>query len=495
MKTSYDVIVVGASNAGGFAACAAAENGAKTLLIDSHANSANLFRHWLGSVNSKAQKEAGINIDQNKLIEFLSAFAQDNNDQSLLQKWVEKSGATIDWLDEKILSQHGDHIYVETDADTDTLINTAFPTEQHVTRDDKSSDLNWGKYVLDYAQKNGVDIAYNTKLEHLIKKNGRIVGTILRNTESNEIIEIAAKNVILCTGGYGANEALIEKWAPTLLKKCVYTQSPRDDGSGIVAGLEVGAQKDDEPASIIFDRGQVPVGTNVLDTYIKMWNVPQFVLASYPLLKVNLKGQRFFNESAPYQFSMNSLLHQPGNLEVVVWDENTLEHLADFHTLGCARLGWPGIADTALQKKIIESGIEAGTVHKADTIEALAKEMHLPVKEFTKTVQTYNQACGVGKDSQFGKEASKLISVSKGPFYAVTVGGNLLATLDGLKINTDMQVVDRNYDPIPGLYAAGNCSGGFFWGAYPDRIPGLTCGHAITFGRLAGINAAKSFVN
>ena len=72
------------------------------------------------------------------------------------------------------------------------------------------------------------------------------------------------------------------------------------------------------------------------------------------------------------------------------------------------------------------------------------------------------------------------------------MGGRLLATLDGLRINTKMEVIDKKGKPIPHLYAAGNASGGFFWGSYPDRVPGLTCSHAQTFGRLAGQYAAEN---
>lgn len=489
----YDVIVVGASNAGGFAACAAAELGAKVLVIDKKADSANLYRHWIGSVDSNAQKKAGVKIDKNDLIQFLTSFYQDNVDQKLLWQWINSSGPTLDWLDSKVLKKHNAHLWVEKDAETETLINKAFPTEQHVTKDDMSSDLNWGRYVLQYAEEHGAVISYNTKLEHLIKRNNRIVGIVAKDTKSKQVHEFRArKAVILCSGGYGANEALVQKWAPTLLKKCVYTQSPRDDGSGIVAALEIGALKDEEPASIIFDRGPVVPGTNITDTYLKMWNVPQFVLGSYPMLKVNIKGKRFFNESAPYQFAMNSLMHQPGNLEVEIFDEATLHNLDKFHTLGCSRLGWPGIFDSEDERKIIDEGIKNGLVQKADNIEELAQKLLLSPKVLTETVKQYNQFCATGVDEEFGKEKSKLIPVKEGPFYGVTIGGDLLATLDGIKINEKMQVLNKDYCPIKGLYAAGNCSGGFFWGSYPDRVPGLTVSHAITFGRIAGKNAVKN---
>ena len=292
--------------------------------------------------------------------------------------------------------------------------------------------------------------------------------------------------MVLASGGYGANQALVQKWNPTLLKKCVATKSPRDDGSGQIAALEIGAARDDEPASIIFDRGAVKPGTNVKDTYQVGWNVKMFTLGSFPFLKVNLKGKRFFNESAPYQFEVNSNMHQPGNLDIEIFNEETLSHLKDFHTLGCSRVGWPGGNNMESLKKRLQENIEAGTAVKANSIKELAKKLYLPQGVLIKTIERYNYLAKKRQDEDFGKEKYRFYSIEGGPYYGVVFGGVLLATFDGLQINDHMQVLDSNYDPIKGLYAAGNCSGGFFWGSYEDRLPGLAAGRATTFGRLAG---------
>ncbi|MBH9984996.1 FAD-dependent oxidoreductase [Lactobacillus sp. M0390] len=488
IKNDYDVIVVGGSNAGGFAAASAAEQGAKVLVIDKTSTVEHLYRHWLGGVNTKAQKKAGVHIDKNELVQYLTTFTQDNVDQSLIWAWVNNSGEAMDWLEEKVLKPKGDHLYSEPDAHYETLINTAFPTEHHVTADNKSDDKNYGNYIIEYAEKLGVDFKFNTKLEHLITDStNKIIGLEVKNTKTNKISTImTSKGVILCTGGYGANEALLQKWNPTVLKKCCYTQSPRDDGSGIIAAMEVGAVKDDESASIIFDRGAIPVGTNTKDTYLKDWRNHQYNIGSFPFLKVNLKGERFFNESAPYQFDMNALMHQPGNIEVLIWNEETMKHLKEFHTLGCSRVGWPGNKEIEGRIEQNNEKIEEGLVQTADSIEELANKLHLPAEQLEKTVERYNKLANKGIDEDYGKEKSRLIPVEGAPYYGAWFSGILLSTLDGLHINDHMQVLDESGDPIDGLYAAGNCSGGFFWGAYEDRVPGLTCSHAQTFGRLAG---------
>ncbi|RVU71916.1 FAD-dependent oxidoreductase [Lactobacillus xujianguonis] len=495
MTEEYDVIVVGGSNAGGVAAAAAAEKGGKVLVIDKESNSSFLFRNTIASLNSKAQQKAGIKINKWELLDYLELFNQDHVDQRLLSLWADQSGAVMDWLDEKVLQPNGAHLYAEKDAYSETLTNKAFPTGNEVTKNERERDRGWGRYVMEFDQKLGVDFKYLTRLEHLVtNQENRVVGVEVTDLTNNQVYQIKAKRgVILCTGGYGADRALMQKWNPSGLSTNVYAQSPRNNGSGILAAMEVGAVKDDQPASIVFDRGGVFVGTNAKTFYDQSdWRVKGYlVLGSYPLLKVNLNGERFFNESAPYQFAMNSLTKQPGNLEVMIWNEETMKHLDQFHTLGCSRLGWPGILDEAGQRAKVEEKLKQGYIQKADSIEELAAKMHLPKDKLVKTVKRYNQMCAQGEDTDYGKEKYRLFPVDKAPYYAVTLGGVLLDTLDGLSVNTEMNVLNEKREAIPGLYAAGNCAGGFFWGSYPDRVPGLTASHAIVFGRLAGLNIMK----
>lgn len=99
----YDVIVVGASNAGGFAAAAAAERGKKVLVIEKTGTVEHLYRHWLGGVNTRAQKREGIKINKNELAQYLTAFTQDNVDQKLIWAWINNSAEAMDWLEEKVL--------------------------------------------------------------------------------------------------------------------------------------------------------------------------------------------------------------------------------------------------------------------------------------------------------------------------------------------------------------------------------------------------------
>ncbi|GAX06342.1 fumarate reductase flavoprotein subunit [Secundilactobacillus pentosiphilus] len=498
-KDRYDVIVVGASNAGGMAAAAAAEKGAKVLVIDKMGSAGYLYRDTIAALHSHAQQKANVNVDQQELVNFLSTFAQGNVDQRLLNTWAEHSSETVDWLDEEVLRPNGAYIQATPDAYYETERNRAFPTGNEVTSaDGKYWELGYGNWVISKAEQLGVEFCWKTALQNLMVQQGKVTGVFVRDVATNQVSTIQAnKGVILCTGGYGSNVDLMKKWNPLGLKTNVYTDGQRDDGSGIVAALKIGASKDEEPASIVFNRGAVPVGTNTNNFYEVDLTPPDdpgyLWLGSYPMLKVNLNGERFFNESAPYQFQMNAASKQPGYLSAMIWTEETMSdsYLKQYHTLGCSRLGFPGIFTGAEAREEVADRLKEGLVQKADSIEKLAEQLDIPTKNLVKSVKTYNDYVAKHKDFEFGKESFRLEPVDKAPYYGAIVGGRLLATLDGLRVNTRMQVLDKNDHAIAGLYAAGNCSGGFFWGSYPDHVPGLTASHALTFGRLAGQDAAK----
>jgi fumarate reductase flavoprotein subunit len=498
-KEKYEVIVVGASNAGGMAAAAAAEQGADVLVIDKMGSAGYLYRETIAAIHSKAQKKAGVNVDRNELVNFISTFNQGNVDQKLLNVWADNSSEMVDWLDDKVLRPHGAYIQATSDAYFETERNHAFPTGNEVTAPDgKYWQMGYGKWVIDEAEKLGAEFAWKTKLEKLVVENGNVVGVIVKDVTTKKITTIkATKGVILCTGGYGSNKALMQKWNPLGLKTNVYSDSQRDDGSGLLAALEIGAAKDEEPATISFNRGAVPVGTNTEDFYEVDLTPPDdpgyLWLGSYPMLKVNLKGERFFNESAPYQFQMNAASKQLGYLSAMIWTEELMtdDNLRKLHTLGCSRLGFPGIFSGEEARKEVNDRIQEGLVQKANSIEELAEKLNLPIANLKKSINRYNELAKSGKDVDFGKESYRLDSLDHGPYYGAIIGGRLLATLDGLRVNCKMQVINNQGNVIKGLYAAGNCSGGFFWGIYPDHIPGLTASHALTFGRLAGKYVAE----
>lgn len=222
-------------------------------------------------------------------------------------------------------------------------------------------------------------------------------------------------------------------------------------------------------------------------------------MGSQPFLKVNNRGERFCNESVPYDHIVHAASFEPGDSYCMLWDASWREQTRKFHTIGCSRIQpSPSGSKLLLFSEDATEGFHrnvlmpAHVVVEAASLEERADKLGLPREELAKTVARYNELCAKGKDEDFGKESYRMLPLEKPPFRGAHLAGQLLCTPDGFRVNTRLEVLDAEGDPIPGLYAVGNDSGGFFCNNYPEYFVGVACGRTITFGRLAGQNAASA---
>ena len=179
-----------------------------------------------------------------------------------------------------------------------------------------------------------------------------------------------------------------------------------------------------------------------------------------------------------------ALLNQPGGVFCQVFDGNAREDIIRFRQTGCA----------AVTRLYMEAGgdiddyleyVEDETFKKADTLEELAELLGFEGEArdaFLKTIDEYNAMYDAQQDTQYGKEAYRLSAIRTAPFYGCWAGASLLTTLDGLCINSRLQVLDTNEEPIEGLYAIGTCSGRYYSGNYPVYLVGNCLGRNTTFG-------------
>ncbi|TWH60152.1 Succinate dehydrogenase/fumarate reductase, flavoprotein subunit [Desulfitobacterium sp. LBE] len=484
-----EVLVVGAGNAGLFAACAAAEKGAKVTVIERNAM-VGVGREWIGAIGSRLQKEAGVNINKFEVIEELSRYASHRVDQKIIKLWADNSGQTVDWL-ENVVKEYGAYMVLETDTGEPIHgVYKTFAIQHSIQNDEKHLDST--QILKEKAKELGVEVLFETTMVQVVRENnntGRVSGIIAKTKDGHIKID-ASKGTILCTGGYGGNKEMVEELNPLAVQSCTGKEAPPGcQGDGIKAATWVGAAKDDIATAQIFDRAAIKPGADGKD-----WSQAAFLhMGSQPFLKVNLKGERFANESVPYDFIVHAASLQPGDRYCMIWDGNWKEHTRQFHTIGCSRLQYSKSGsklivfdENATEGMHNEALIPQGFIVESDTLEGLAEKLQLPVNTFVKTVQRYNELCQKGVDEDFGKESYRMLALEKAPFRGAVLGGQLICTCDGLRINTNLQVLDVNLEPIEGLYAAGNDSGGFFADNYPELIIGSTCGRAITFGRLAG---------
>ncbi|MDR1421643.1 MAG: FAD-binding protein, partial [Coriobacteriales bacterium] len=500
-----DLLIVGAGNGGLVAAATAVELGIDFVLAEKNPAYTE-DRVWIGAVNSHYTREAGLEVDPQKILFELSKYASNKVDQNVIKVWINESAAMIDWLD----------TVLGPVADFDTVLgpegNWYIPPVQHIYGGQQGMPVMGGPTTMGGPSRNGAleqivldagnIIHYEHRLEKLIREgNGPVTGGIFSRSDGS-YLQINARNIILATGGYANNPTMIDALIP-LVPACCTSNSynPGNDGSGMKAALHVGASKDIEGTAMIFDRGAVPPGmaagyVGEGDERAFPGPIMQFVFGSQPFLKVDLNGRRFANESTPYDFITHAAATRKNGTYIQIFDASAAEDVMRFATIGCSKIG-PMIL-LALGEgdpsKAFAQEIELGAVVQADTIEELAEKLEIPVDAFVTTVARYNELNEKQVDEDFGKESFRLSAIDTPPYYGVTLGGALLTTIDGLTITPDMQVLDTDKNIIEGLYAVGDVSGNFFANNYPELIVGTACGRTLTFGRHAVYHSAGKSV-
>lgn len=499
-----NILVVGAGNAGLMAAARAATLGGQVLVIDKGISSTT-ERHWLGALGTEEAIACEAKADKNLTVAELCKYASHRCDERLIRLWADHSGEVIDWYYSRVKAYNPDvELHMEWDIGKGGHDTFYVPATMHNFQDnipEHDYDCSTARYGFDSLIKtigeNGGEIRYETALVKLEQNDaGRVTGIIAKAADGSYIRINAAKGVLLACGGYAGNKQMLAAINPDAFISTVQADiCTLDTGDGIKAGMWIGADKDPDGTAMLFDRGGMRPDQTVLDAD---WEkAGYFHLGSQPWLKVNTNGERFANESQPYDFMLHAGFMQPGHLYATIYDSDWLEHVRQFHQIGCARI-IPSDSGGKLQifSPEVETGLlmgleAGGMVQRADTLEELAEKLRLPVDTFVATVNRYNELCEKGVDEDFGKEAYRMIPLKTAPFFGCRQAASLLCTLDGLRINARMQVLDTEGKPIEGLYAAGDCSGSFFAHNYPEYVVGVAVGRSLTEGYVVGETLAS----
>ena len=510
-----DILIVGAGNGGMFAAAYAAANGLNFRVIEQNANVQDT-RHWYGAIDSAAAKEAGEKpADRAKLLSEISRYASGKCDQRVVKTWINESAAMHDFMRSILEDKYGwvcdftsgsEAAWPAENAEHNT--DYLYPVQEHnYMASESASGLPRNELLLQYIQELGYDVDFKTSLAKLEKNSdGRITGIIAQSTEDDHFIRYNAnKGVLLACGGFPGNPYMMEQLDPlgtSVTTACSY--SPADKGYGIRAAVWAGANLDKEAAPMLFDRGIVAPGVDAgyVDSDSAFGGkafpgkIRQYNPGTQPFLKVNRNGERFANESCPYNDIVYAAAHQPGRVYAQICDANILEDAKRFHTIGCSAQTRNG-GEKYIQGKMDEA-IEAGALFKCDTLDELADKMGFTgaAKDtFLATVERYNELYDKQNDEDFGKPAYRLSAIRTAPFYGCWLGASLLTTEQGIAINEKGQALDNNNQPMEGLYITGDMSGSFFANNYPCLMAGVAMGRTLTFAmkavkQMAGLDNA-----
>ena len=496
-----DIVIVGAGNGGMFAAAYAAANGLNFRVVEQN-SAVQDTRHWYGAIDSSAAKDAGAPAtDKAKLLSEISRYASGKCDQRVVKTWINESAAMHDFMRSILEDKYGWECEFTAgdeakwpDENGEHNTDYLFPVQEHnYMASESKSGTPRNVLLQQYIEELGYTVDFKTSLAKLEKDaDGRITGIIAQSTEDGHFIRYNANDgVLLACGGFPGNPYMMEQLDPlgtSVTTACSY--SPSDKGYGIRAAVWAGANLDKEAAPVLFDRGIVAPGVD--GGYVESESafggkafpgtIRQYNPGTQPFLKVNRNGERFANESCPYNDIVYAAAHQPGRVYAQICDANILEDAKRFHTIGCSAQTRNG-GEAYLQSKMDEA-IEAGALFKCDTIEELADKLGFTGEAkdtFLATIDRYNELYDNQNDADFGKPAYRLSAIRQAPFYGCWLGASLLCTEQGIAINEKGQALDNDNKPMPGLYVTGDMSGSFFANNYPCLMAGVAMGRTLTF--------------
>ncbi|MFL6563102.1 MAG: flavocytochrome c, partial [Bacillus sp. (in: firmicutes)] len=434
--------------AGMCAAVEAGETGAHVLLLekqDELGGSTVLSSGYMAFAGTDMQENAGIIDSTESLLEDMIEVGGGVNEQTLVEAYGQHQLETYNWLIE-----HG----VEFRS-LEAVSGHSVPRGHIIDPHQAIQTLN--RRV---KQMSNVTIRFNAPARRLLKKNDGRIDRVLYVDEGVEQFVHASKGVIIASGGFAKSEDLLGQFSPQL-KGALRIGGRGNHGDGLRMACEHGAWLKDLPY-LNGTYGFHPTAAGPVKSQ---------GLAFYKgAIMVNQFGKRFVNESISYKLLGKAAFEQPDQVSFQVWDQTVMDKSVHDDPL----------YDLELLKR-------RRLLYQADTLEDLADCIDVPLEVLEETISRYNQGIADGEDPAFGRKSlthnyGKPTPIEKAPFYAFESTVAMLATYAGVSVNSTAQVVNPYGEPIPGLFAAGEVTGGFHGAGY---MTGSSLGKCAVFGRIA----------
>jgi fumarate reductase flavoprotein subunit len=487
-----DIAIVGAGAAGLAASIAAAEKGARVAVFEKGATTGGAASMGMGpfAVESKLQRMKNVTLTREQAFKIFMDYTHWRVDARLVSSFINKSADTIEWLEEMGVVWGAVESYVRG----------SYPTHHQVKPPNgrAGTPMSAGtmtKCMTDRAKQLGAKFYLRQPAKQLLKERGVMTGLVLEG--DTEEIEVAAKAVIITTGGFGASQEMIKKHTPYEFGKNLFSiRVPGTVGDGIRMAWEAGAGSEGtniEISSVAGADSRAMVG-DISDSS-RMNNMvfsPATPTFQQPNLIVNLLGERFMKEDEMGNgtFLGNAVARQKDSIGFIIYD-SAVARL--FEEQG---LDWPSAISLTTKVPEIEVEVRKAVadgnrdLFVADSLEDLARQTGIDPVALKTTVDEYNAACDCGRDDIFHKRPLYLRPLRQPPFFAGTIRPSGYGSLGGIKINHRTEVITKDHQVIPGLYAAGTDACSIYADSYVFVLPGNTMGFALNSGRIAGENAA-----
>ena len=470
MPMEADIVIIGMGIAGACAALSARNAGASVLVIErssggggTSAMSSGIF--YMGG-GTALQRDLGVEDDPDEMYRYMLASCA-VTDPGILQRFCEGCPEHFDWLEMQGI-RFARSLYSDKHmcpATPEGLLSTGnekvWPYREiarpalrghRVDREGDNAGLPAMEALLARCNEAGVGVLFDsTVLQLLTGEAGRVSGATVRRF--GEVIEVAARRgVVLATGGFQMNRAMIAEHADYLLEHGVPIGSPNSDGSGIALAQQLGA---------------AVTSMDAVHATASFYPPSQLIRG----IIVNVHGQRFVAEDSYHGRTAAHIFEQPGQKAWLILDSAIFSYpeLAEFFRYELVD-GWETVAE-----------MEVG--------------LGMPPGSLQDTIDRYNEDAAAGRDRRFGKYSEWLQPLDKAPFAAfdLSLGQALYHyhTLGGLKVDADARVMDTRGSAIPGLFAAGSCAATIVETA-KGYASGMTLSSGSFFGRIAGANAAAA---
>ena len=494
VEKTCDVVIIGAGGAGMTAAIAASDLGHRVIIVESQSMVGGNSVRSTGGMNAaktvfQDENEFGENAGVDKTLASAAEFTGTNeetvkeltaavqkqwdayqaspegyfdstelfeldtmiggkglNDPALVKVLAEKSEDAIDWLDEIGAELHNVGAF-----------GGASVKRIHRPVNAEGQTISVGAYVIPILEKNlndrGIEVLFNTTATSIIMDGGKAAG-IEAETAKGGKVTVKAGAVVIASGGFGANNEMVVAQNHPELDGYITTNAAGILGQGITMGEAVGA------ATVDMDQIQLHPTVHVAEDGSA--NLITEGLRGDGAILVNAEGVRFYDEVSTRDKVSDAENNQTGGYAWLIVDQKMYDASA-----------------------VIQGYVSKGWTVTGDTAEDLAKEMGIDGAVLAETLEKWNSCVEAKEDPDFGRTsfAEKL----EGPYYALTVQPGIHHTMGGLKISPDCQVLTADDTVIPGLFAAGEVTGGVH-GA--NRLGGNAVADFIVFGRIAGEQAA-----
>jgi uncharacterized protein with FMN-binding domain len=520
-ELTTDVLVIGCGVAGVAAVRSAAEEGASVVAIekgDGPQCRSGEYAVINGNVQAKWGRDTWTKEQIDDIVDFHMKESCYKVKRAIISKWANNIGEVFDWWVEPnpdlyyapetraaIPDESADNYLIPIFYPLPELYDWTqekFPCYPTSVEFLPNQSVNFNANMDAAIATGNVDARYGHFAEKLIMEDGRCVGAYVRNAESGKYLKVTAtKGVILSTGDYSQNEAMVQHFCPDVIENGIVRMFTNVDvegnmtnqGDGIKLGMWVGAQVQQDHAPMIHHMG----GGADLEGVGVMGNAG--------FLNLDMNGKRFMNEDLPGQQIENQMEIVKGRKSWQIFDAGwpeQLPYMPAAHGGACYYEEYASAEDGPANNQTyrnykspyqLEAAVEDGRCIKADTLEELVAQIYPDDTTAQETalasIQRYNELCENGYDDDFGKVSSRLFPLNQPPYYADQFEcALLLVIIGGLESDENCHTFDADRNQIPGLYVAGNVQGSRFAAEYPITLKGVSHSMAMYYGYVAGKN-------